>query len=280
VKVAGTAAERAGRILDRADDVLIPGMVRLVGDGVDRAGSAAKVFAAGIAARVEVPEPPAGQGWRQGGYLTRGARLGVSVAVAALVVSAVATTLQGPDRLRTGSPSAAKVPDVKVPAAKTPDVKVTIGPYPGDVVGTYLAYARSRLDQLTVVAPDADLFAVVSFSDYRTPSALLGLLADYRMHRVFIRVPPGGRVFEAPVRDPVADVEAAFAHAAVTAAPRTPEASAYHRRCACVFAAVVRAPAGRLARLAGTEGVRAVDVASPGSTMASAVFVPLLPDRR
>ncbi len=313
------AAGRAGVLLDRVDDVLVPAVARVVGDGLDRAGSASKVFATRFRNRTGASAPATGQSGhgaagpralaalRNSGHLARGARLGVSVAVAAIVVSAAAATFQGQDRL--GFPHPPALPPgadpgvaaavggdgggVAAPEVSIPEVEVTVGPYPGDEVGSYLADARSRLDELVLAAPDADLFAVVSFTGYRTPAELLALLSDYRMHRVFIRMPPDGEVLEAQVRDPVADVDAAFAHAADATARRMAsatdpqaharagqEASAYGGRCSCVFSAVVRAPAGRLAELAGTDGVRLVDVASPGATMAGSVFVPLLPERR
>jgi hypothetical protein len=304
--------------LDRADDVLLPVIARVVGDGLDRAESASKVLAARVGNRMGAAAPAVdrdGDGtpgtWalaalRNGGHWARGARVGVSIAVAAIVVSAAAATLQGPDRLGfppqrplpatgpgTSGGAGAEGGGAVTPEEKAPEVRVTVGPFPGDDVATYLTYARSRLDELELAAPDADLFAVVSFTGYRTPAELLDLLGDYRMHRVFIRMPPDGEVFEAPVRDPVADVDAAFGRAAdaaarkaaLTADPKAQawagrEAEGFGNRCSCVFSAVVRASAGRLGELAATGGVRIVDVASPGVTLAGSVFVPLVPERR
>jgi hypothetical protein len=272
------------------------------------------------------PLPRGRAALRRDGPLARAAHLGMVAAVGVIAVSTAAATLQGQDRFTTTPRPSPPLTGTEVaggadleserqhsrdgsapPEAyalglpggaetgggQAPTETITVGPYPNDDVTAYLAYARSRLDAMTSAAPEADLFAVVSFTSYRTPRQLLELLATYRIHRVFLRLPPDGEQVEAEVRDPVADVDEAFARAADAAARRAEataepaareragrEAAALGGRCACLFSAVVRASAGRLAEFAQAEGVRIVDVAPPGSTLAGSTFVPLLPERR
>jgi hypothetical protein len=305
-----SAAGRAARLLDRVDEAVLPA-AHACCQHAERVGARSKAFAARVGARVATrlghdatgPDddaPPAsgqaGQattapaGSRYGGMLARGARLGVVAAVGAIVVSAAAATFQGPGHFGPSSSPPGDPAEVgRLGDGRPPAQTVAVGPYPADDVASYLAYAGSRLAELTSAAPEADLFAVVSFAGYRTPAQLVDLLSTYRVHRVFLRLPPEGDVLQAPVRDPVADVDAAFERAAAVEARRagassggtgSGPASAFRRRCACLFAAVVRAPAGRLAELSGVAGVRVVDAAPPGSTLTAATFVPLLPERR
>jgi hypothetical protein len=160
-------------------------------------------------------------------------------------------------------------------------------------VDAYRARARDQLAALTRAAPQADLYAVVSLADYRTPTQTLGILSSYRTLRVFFAIPGAGAVRSAEVRDPVADVAAAFEREAAADDVRargSPDAAERQRAgraaaelragCACLFAAVVRAPAARLAELADTPAVRVVDAAPPGTTPSTVVFVPLRPGTR
>jgi hypothetical protein len=243
---------------------------------------------------------------RRGGVravLERGARAVVLGLVAMIVLSAAAAMLPGADgQLKpAGSAGPAGSPEGTVPAGAggtdpatgTAAAGITVGPYPGDSPEQYAATAGQGLLMQASAAPEADLLAIVSLVDYQTPDELHALLADYRLTQVFFAVPAVGSVYSADVRDPVADVRTAFereaseasARAAVVTDPTrraaaTTEAGALRGRCACLFAAVVRAPAARLVTLDGSAGVRVVDAAPPGTAASAVTFVPLLPARR
>ncbi|THJ75600.1 hypothetical protein E7Y31_04555, partial [Candidatus Frankia alpina] len=170
------------------------------------------------------------------------------------------------------------------------------GPGAHDSVAEYLGASRQNLASLTAAAPAADLYAVASLTGPATPDQLIDLFGSYRAVQVFFTAGTGGQVEQATVRDPVADVHAAFASAAAQAQARAAsearagdagadnrdrQAAAQLRAgCACLFAAVVRAPAGRLSQLAADPRVRIVDPAPPGAGPTSVRFIPLPPDRR
>jgi hypothetical protein len=310
------AARLAGRLLDRLDAAALPAAGRLLGAVAERAGSA-RATAVDRVARLSArlaPQPPgpvtsgepapAGPGRpvvgavgvvgaRTAAVVERGARFAVLGLVSMIVISAAASMLQGVDH-RGGQLVAPPEAGPGGPAAAPVQAPtVTVGPYPGDSVDAYRARARDQLSALTRAAPQADLYAVVSLADYRTPTQTLGILADYRTVRVFFAAPGAGVVRSAEVRDPVADVAAAFereaaaddvrARGSADAAERRRagrEAAELRAGCACLFAAVVRAPAARLAELADTPAVRLVDAAPPGTTPSTAVFVPLRPGTR
>ncbi len=184
---------------------------------------------------------------------------------------------------------------VPVPVEEMPAAAVLVGPGPRETVGGYLEAARMRLAASAQASGQPDTYAVVSFPGYRTPEQALGLLQGLRTVRVFFRVPPDGTALSADVRDPLADVRTAFAHAADAAAAQADavgavgdadareravdEAAALRDSCACLYGAVVVAPAWRLLALAEAGSVRLADVAPPGVPGPSAVFVPLRPEQ-
>ncbi len=232
-----------------------------------------------------------------GGVVDRGARVLVLGLVVLIVVSAAAAMLQSVDRDRPSKATApADAPTGSPPAAQPLTPTVTIGPGAHDSVAEYLGASRQNLASLTAAAPAADLYAVASLAAPVTPDEMLGVLGAYRAVQVFFTAGTGGEVEQATVRDPVADVHAAFASAATQAQTRAAaeagagEAGAEERDrqaeaqlragCACLFAAVVRAPAGRLSQLAADPRVRVVDPAPPGAGPPSVRFLPLSPDRR
>ena len=301
------AADRAGPLLDRLDEALLPA-----------AGDALEVVAAGAAAasraitgrllclavRVRllsvddgVGGGPAGGGEGGGAgvpagraVLERGARIAVLGLVAMIVLSTAAALLPW---VSAGQPIAepATVPTPPKPVGTPRGIAPTIaiGPYPGDSVSTYVAIASDELADLAHAAPDADLLALVDLSEYRSPQALHALLSDYRVTQVFFAVPGVGSVHQAAIRDPVADVVAAFDAQASDATRRAAladpaaqrrdraEASALRAGCACAFAAVVRAPAVRLLALRADPAVRVVDAAPPGTLENAVRFVPVAP---
>ncbi|CAJ60859.1 hypothetical protein FRAAL2210 [Frankia alni ACN14a] len=232
-----------------------------------------------------------------GGVVDRGARVLVLGLVALIVVSAAAAMLQSVDRDRPSRATApADVPAASPPAGQPVAPTVTIGPGANDSVAEYLGASRQNLASLTAAAPAADLYAVASLTAPVTPDEMLGVLGAYRAVQVFFTAGVGGEVEQATVRDPVTDVHAAFASAATQAQARAAaeagagEAGANDRDrlaaqqlragCACLFAAVVRAPAGRLSQLAADPRVRVVDPAPPGAGPPGVRFLPLSPDRR
>ncbi|MEX5632195.1 hypothetical protein [Parafrankia sp. FMc2] len=240
-------------------------------------------------------------------------RLLVLGLVVLIIVGAVSTMLRGPDP--GNSSSGIPGPGPGGPPAGPATPITTVGPVAGDEAAEYAAAARAELESLAGAAPQADLYAVVSLAGYRTPEELHRLFATFRISEVFFRVPPDGGVLSAPVRDPVADVEAAFASAGDAAETRArdageglgadtgtgtdtgtaragPEdqpgasqqaaneqAAALRARCACLFGVVLRAPGARLLELARDGQVRVVDPAPPGLVPPAVRFVPLEPER-
>jgi hypothetical protein len=296
------------RVADRLGDTADEGLYRLR----DRAGSVVGTQTDGDG----VALTPTGlrAALRPDGLIGRSTRVGIIVTMGLIVVSAATATLQSPTTARLTpeqppgvvSPGAVGSPDADGSlatdgslgaggpgGAQAPAPATIVGPYPGDVTEDYVASATNRLAGLTQAAPDAELHAVVSLSGYRTPDGLRSLLSDFRLVRVFLRTAPDGAVVTAVVRDPVADIDAAFAGAAEQAARlvgttgddatrdrAARDAEQFRARCACLYAAVVRAPAARLTELAALDAVRLVDPAPPASSPATTQFVPLTPERR
>lgn len=328
---APTAAQRAagdhgggpglGDLLDRLDAAALPVLYRathaartqLVGTTDREVARARRLAARWRPARASGAEsaeagaasgPPAlleAVGVGRGGVVDRGARALVLGLVALIVVSATAAMLQSVDHDRTpGTPApsdAASRTSPSAPAAAAPVTPtVTIGPGARDAVGEYVGASRQNLAALTAAAPGADLYAVASLTEAVTPGGLLAVFGGYRIVEVFFSAGVLGEVEAATVRDPVGDVQAAFASAAAQAQARAAaderagDANADERDrraaaelragCACLFAAVVRAPAGRLTQLAADPRTRVVDPAPPGIAPPSVTFLPLSPDRR
>lgn len=307
--------------LDRLDDAVLPAVFRALdaarsrlADPADReAGRARRLAERARHGRAGDDEPVDTEtggspalldvvGVAPGGVVDRGARVLVLGLVALIVVSAAAAMLQSVDRDRPSNATApAAAPTGSPPAATPPAAQpvtptVTIGPGAHDSVAEYLGASRQNLVSLTAAAPAADLYAVASLTGPATPDQLIDLFGSYRAVQVFFTAGTGGQVEQATVRDPVADVHAAFASAAAQAQARAAsearagdagadnrdrQAAAQLRAgCACLFAAVVRAPAGRLSQLAADPRVRIVDPAPPGAGSPSVRFIPLPPDRR
>jgi hypothetical protein len=227
--------------------------------------------------------------------LERGARIAVLGLVAMIVLSTAAALLPG---VSGGQPVVEPVPPpIATPPTTTPvgtprtvTPTITVGPFPGDSVAAYVTIADRELTALAQAAPDADLLAVVDLTAFRSPQALHTLLGDYRVTQVFFAVPGNGPVHQAAVRDPMADVLAAFdaqaaeatRQATTTADPAAQtrdraEANALHAHCDCAFAAVIRAPAARLLVLRADQAVRIVDAAPPGTLADTVRFIPVAP---
>jgi hypothetical protein len=238
---------------------------------------------------VGVLELPSGRG-----LLERGARV-VVLGLVSMIMFSTAAALLGfdspPANLGAGQPSGQAATAAGSPPAANPVPRITVGPSAGDPPAVYVESADHTLAEYAQSAPGADLLAVVSLVDYRTPAALHTLLGQYRVTQVFFAVPGTGSVHAATVRDPVPDVLAAFRAQAATAASQASAASSPSARgeaqaeadalrgdCACLFAAVVRAPAERLLLLRADPAVRVVDPAPPGTLDNAVTFVPVAPD--
>ncbi|WP_241831617.1 hypothetical protein [Parafrankia soli] len=295
----GGLGRSAIRLLDRVDDAALPPVGRVLESVAGRlAGARDRPRARlrrGWAARGgpyvdgDGPPPPGRASVITGRALEAIGRLLVLGLVVLIVVGAVTTMLRGAD------PSGSHAPGPGPGNAPAGPVEptVTVGPAVGESPATYAAEAAAKLDGLTRAAPDADLYAVVSLAGYRTPDEMLQIFTAYRTLEVFFGVPPDGAVMAATVRDPVADLTAAFdseadaadtrAHSATDPAEAEharQEATALRARCGCLFGAVVRAPAARLVDLGHIEGVRVVDPAPPGISPETVRFLPLQPDPR
>ncbi len=316
----GSATAGSGRgsrlaaALDRLDDAALPvahrvldaARGRLLG-AADRQTGRARHVVDEVRARAGRP-PAAGPGGAatspgevvnvpRGRLVDRGARVLILGLVALIVVSATAAILQNVDTGRTPGEPASGAPAAAPSAPAAPvEPTVTIGPGTHDVVADYLGASRQSLANQAATAPNLDAYAVVSLDAAVTPEGLLAVFGAYRTVQVFFTAGLGGEAEQAGVQDPVGDVRAAFAsaagqaQAAAAADRRGGDANADEREsraaaelragCACLFAAVVRAPAGRLAQLAADPRVRVVDPAPPGTAPPSVTFIPLSPDRR
>ncbi|MEV4617119.1 hypothetical protein AB0J74_00185 [Asanoa sp. NPDC049573] len=190
---------------------------------------------------------------------------------------------------------------------------VRVGVPDGESVPTYLAESRRELDALSAKASgDGPPYALVMFSAYLAPDRLPTVLGGAPVAEVFTRVPLPGmqtQIARMPVHQVPDDVVAGMllfaerkereAHdyqeraAEVTgtrdeerlrpvyetaAQVAIAEATAYRTHCSCVYAAVLRAGAPDLKRLAARPGVRAVDPAPEVRALDRAVFLPPLPE--
>ncbi|GIF48619.1 hypothetical protein DFJ67_8177 [Asanoa ferruginea] len=190
---------------------------------------------------------------------------------------------------------------------------VRVGVPDGESVPSYLAESRRELDQLPAKASgDGSPYALVMFSAYLAPDRLPTVLDGAPVAEVFTRVPLPGmqtQIARMPVHKVPDDVVAGmllfaerkereahdYQERAVevtgtkdeerlrpvyeTAAQvAIAEATAYRTHCSCVYAAVLRAAAPDLKRLAARPGVRAVDPAPEVRALDRAVFLPPLPE--
>ncbi|WP_163548524.1 hypothetical protein [Candidatus Frankia nodulisporulans] len=318
----GHGALGALGVLDRLDDVVVPrarhlvvALRRLLVAGFDPPARRARQ----VVDRLRVTEGDdgaAGPIVLPGG---RGGRIVVLGVVTLIVVSAVAAIVQGardraPTLVTTGGTGQGRgLPGGSAPApvpASAPEggaseggasggaaavPAVRIGPAAQDTVADYLGASRQSLASLTAAAPATDVYAVASLTAVVAPGGLLDVVGGYRIVQVFFTAGISGETEQVTVRDPVADVQAAFAAAASQASERAAadgragDAHAQERDdraaaelragCACLFAAVVRAPAGRLTQLAADPRVRVVDPAPPDTAPPTVTFIPLAPDR-
>lgn len=233
--------------------------------------------------------------------MAAGARIitGLVVAsVATLLVAVIWLADPGPPATDPGPPDVARV-----------------GLLDGQPVNAYLNSSRDELAALTSTSGGTDVWALVTLASYVPPDRLPPILAGVGVAQVYARVPlpdAATPVVRIPVYRLPDDVVTGMLSTAVlreqeradyvqfrgriagdtpsdvrlrgayTTAARVAgeEARAYRERCACVFAAVVRATPNTLTAVAGRDGVRAVDPAPEVSRLDRAEFRAPLPEQR
>jgi hypothetical protein len=187
---------------------------------------------------------------------------------------------------------------------------VVLGAPVGVDADAHLASAQVRAVQLARETPDTRRLALVSLRDELTveQAARLVVESSLALRRAYGRAPVAGpELFAVDLaEDPARTLSAFFAatagrkaqeqrelqalaaaetgqpeaRASYEAAARTAglEAAAYAAGCACVLAVVVEGPAAELAELASLPAVRGVEVAPPGTRLATAEVTPLPPE--
>lgn len=204
------------------------------------------------------------------------------------------------------------------PGVETPSGDVVrVGVVEGQSVPGYLRSSRGELAALLPSAGSpvaGETWALVSLAAYVPPDRLPGVLDGAAVAQVYARAPlPDVRtqVVKIPVYRLPEDVVAGMSNAALArdreqadyrklggelegdgvdeirlrraydSAARTAaaEAAAYRARCACVFAAVVRAAPAALDRIAGRPEVRVVDPAPEVRRLDRTEFRPLHPEQ-
>jgi hypothetical protein len=213
----------------------------------------------------------------------------------ALAGSIVAVLVAGVLLAGIGEPAASRDDtSAAQPAAPTPII-ATVGPTPGSSVASYLTKASFNLRHFGEVSHGRSTYAVVDLRSFQTPTEARALFGAVQVVRAYVRVRAGR--LPMPVRSVPVTSAALIAPGMGTAAtvagataksyavllaglhPRTAadrkvkhryelmhraaviEAAALRRplTCRCVFAAIVRADAVRLATLAAEPEIRAVD---------------------
>jgi hypothetical protein len=185
-----------------------------------------------------------------------------------------------------------------------------LGPDVGQKTEEYEKTSHDDLEKVAAHDPDAKRLALVAFSEYRTPAQLATLLNGYDVRRVYLRAgsagPEAAQVpFEikgelgASLRRAYADIALSrlelrrsyLAYVATTKNDKAYQADyqhyadsagrevvAYQHLCACIFSAVIEAPASLLLALWTNLDVRSVQVADRGASMGKLLVTPVLPE--
>jgi hypothetical protein len=299
--------------LDDLDDRFVPRLAVRLRSFVDAAGVRRQRLAVRVrAAAAAVIDPSPGSPLRalDDRYATRGplALLRDVPQLGLLLVAAVFLTGSGIALERAGNrqrPAASQASDV-------PEIPTALGPAPGTKVTTYIAATRKRARIVSATSPDHTYTALVSFTTYLTAQQAETLLGDLQVKKVLAHVQlPTAEVLPIPILSTVVeDVGITFSAvskrkvrdrkefvnlaASITgqtkeeqqfkafyldaAATALKESSAYGKKCACLFAALVRGKARDLAAMPAIPGVRAVDIG--GGDDDTLRLQPLLPEQK
>jgi hypothetical protein len=220
---------------------------------------------------------------------------------AALLVTVVLVTDRGPEI---------------VPRAEADVVRV--GVVDGQSVSGYLRSSRGELESMQPAAAPpvvGDTWALVSLTSYYAPDVLAGVLGGAAVAEVYAKAPIEGvrtQVVRLPVYRMPQDVVAGMLNAALArdqeqadyrklaaelrgdgaaedrllraydtaARAAASEAAAFRAKCACLFAAVVRAGPAALDRIASRAEVRVVDPAPEVRSLDHTEFRPVLPEQK
>lgn len=212
-----------------------------------------------------------------------------------------------------GEPAASRDDTDAGPPPNPTPIIATVGPTPGSSVASYLTKASFNLRHFGEISNGRSTYAVVDLRSFQTPTQARALFGAVEVVRAYVRVRAGK--LPMPVRSvPVTSaalippgMRTAATVAAATAKsygvllaglhPKTAadrkvkhryelmrraaviEAAALRRplRCQCVFAAIVRADASRLATLAAEPGIRAVDPGPLNVELTGLTALPLDP---
>jgi hypothetical protein len=206
----------------------------------------------------------------------------------------------------------APAPVADSPALTEPTVPASnrLGPDVGQTTEDYERTSHDDLEQVAGDHPDSVRLALVTFSDYRTPAQVLDALGGYGVRRVYLRAKDAGpEAAQLPyeirgqlgpsLRKAYADIALSrlelrrsyLAYVATTKNDKAyhddyqryadsagREVKAYQKLCACVFSAVVEAPAGQLLDLWTNPDIRSVQVAGRGAELADLLVLPLQPE--
>ncbi|MCW2545324.1 MAG: hypothetical protein JWM40_2876 [Frankiales bacterium] len=185
-----------------------------------------------------------------------------------------------------------------------------LGPDIGQTTEDYEKTSHEDLEKVAAHSPDASRLALVAFSDYRTPAQLATLLGSYDVRRVYLRArnagPDAAQIpyeikgeLGASLQRAYADIALSrlelrrsyLAYVATTKNDKVYQADyqhyadsagrevvAYQHLCACVFSAVIEAPASALLGLWTNLDIRSVQVADRGASMGKLLVTPVLPE--
>lgn len=172
---------------------------------------------------------------------------------------------------------------------------VRLGPTDGQAVTEYVEASAAELATRARESPERASYALITFSDYRTPADLAGVATGVETVRAIVRVPlprVQTAVLQVPAVGLPADVLSGMRAEArqlrERAAPGTDEVSAavalaqadpLEAGCACVYALVARGTASELLEVSGRDGVRVVQLAPPERALDRLAFSPLLPEQ-
>jgi len=199
---------------------------------------------------------------------------------------------------------------------------VAVGVRDGESISAYKASARAELQAAVPLAKrggdPTERYALVSFTNYRSPNDLATLLHGTRAAQVFMRVPPSKGVnppivwadvdsvpddivkamraeaddkrrdvadldrmgvLASQVSDNQADEDAVRAQYAQQRRLASAEVTKYETMCACVFAVVVHASVLDLDRLSNRPGVRTVDLVPVTTNLDHDTFMPPVPEQ-